>query len=93
MYKVLKYFTDLQDNNHPYQPEDEYPRAGLLVSEERLAELSGTNNRRGIALIEEVPDMPPEDEILTPEEYEGLMVEDSVPKPIKRAKRANKKEN
>lgn len=54
MYKVLIYFTDLQDDNHPYQPEDIFPRAGLVVSDERLAELSGTNNRRGVKLIEKV---------------------------------------
>ena len=52
MYKVLAYFTDLQDNNHPYNEGDNFPRLGLSVSEQRLNELSTKNNRRGIQLIE-----------------------------------------
>ena len=52
MYKVLAYFTDLQDNNHPYDEGDIFPRDGLSVSENRLQELSSTNNKRGIKLIE-----------------------------------------
>lgn len=52
MYKVLAYFTDLQDNNHPYDEGDIFPRDGLCVSENRLQELSSTNNKRGIKLIE-----------------------------------------
>ena len=56
MYKVIKYFTDLHDNDHPYNVGDTFPRAGVTVSEERLAELAGSNNKRGeplIALAEE----------------------------------------
>lgn len=52
MYKVLVYFTDLQDNNHPYDEGDFFPRNGLTVSEARLEELSSTKNRRRIRLIE-----------------------------------------
>ena len=52
MYKVLTYFTDLQDNGYPYNEGDIFPRNGLQVSEHRLKELSSTNNRRGIKLIE-----------------------------------------
>lgn len=52
MYKVLAYFTDLQDNNHPYTEGKPFPRDGFTVSEARLKELSSTNNRRGIKLIE-----------------------------------------
>lgn len=52
MYKVLAYFTDLQDNNHKYNEGDTFPRCGLSVSEQRLQELSTTNNRRNIKLIE-----------------------------------------
>ena len=54
MYKVVSYFTDLQDGNHPYNIGDEYPRNGLTVTAERIAELSGKSNQRGIPLIEEV---------------------------------------
>lgn len=56
MYKVIKYFTDLHDNDHPYNVGDIFPRSGVTVSEERLAELAGSNNKRGeplIALAEE----------------------------------------
>ena len=53
-YKVLQFFTDLQDNNFPYSVGDTFPRAGKNVSADRITELSGTQNLRGIALIEEV---------------------------------------
>ena len=51
MYKTLVYFTDMQDNNYPYDEGDIFPRQGLSVSENRLKELSTTDNRRGIQLI------------------------------------------
>lgn len=54
MYKVIKYFTDLQDNNRPYDVGDNFPRAGLEVSDERIAELSGKNNLQGEPLIKSV---------------------------------------
>lgn len=54
MYKVLKFFTDLQDNDHAYNVGDAFPRNGLAVSEERLAELSGRNNKQGVPLIAKV---------------------------------------
>ena len=53
-YKVVSYFTDLQDNDYPYNVGDEYPRNGLTVTAERIKELSGKSNLRGIALIKEV---------------------------------------
>jgi hypothetical protein len=54
MYKVIKYFEDLKDNRHPYKVGDIFPRNGLEVSESRLDELSGDQNRRGEPLIVEV---------------------------------------
>ena len=54
MYKVIKYFTDLQDKEHPYHPGDIFPRDGIQVSAERLKELSGKDNKQGTPLIEEV---------------------------------------
>ena len=54
MYKVIKHFTDLQDNNHPYEVGHPYPRKGLEVSAERLAELASDKNKRGEPLIEKV---------------------------------------
>ena len=60
MYKVINYFADLQDNNFAYEVGDTFPRAGLEVTEERLAELSGSNNKQGkplIAKVEEKTDL------------------------------------
>lgn len=53
-YEVIKYFTDLQDNNYPYNVGDIFPRHGKEVTEERIAELSGSNNRQHTPLIKEV---------------------------------------
>lgn len=53
-YEVIKYFTDLQDNRHPYNVGDIFPRQGKEVTEERIAELSGSNNRQHTPLIKEV---------------------------------------
>ena len=52
MYRVIEYFTDLQDNDHEYRAGDTFPREGLKVSEARLAELVSAENLRGIPLIE-----------------------------------------
>lgn len=57
MYKVISYFTDLQDFNHPYKVGDVFPRLGMNVSEARLKELSSSNNRRKKPLIELVKDV------------------------------------
>ena len=59
MYKALKYFTDLQDSNHPYDEGDIFPRDGLKVSEERLKELSSTNNKRKEVLIQLIEEAKP----------------------------------
>lgn len=58
MYKVIKYFLDLQDNNHEYNVGDVFPHDGLPVSEERLAELAGSENRQGTPLIQLVEEKP-----------------------------------
>ncbi|PTE43376.1 Rho termination factor N-terminal domain-containing protein [Staphylococcus equorum] len=51
-YKVIKYFTDLQDNNYEYNIGDVFPHEGLIVTDERLKELSTNENRQGVPLIE-----------------------------------------
>lgn len=56
MYKVIKYFTDMQDNNFAYDVGDEYPRKGMSVLPSRIKELASKNNRQGCPLIEEVED-------------------------------------
>lgn len=54
MYRVIRSFTDLQDNNYPYNAGDTFPRNGIDVSAERYAELASPNNRQGVPLIEAV---------------------------------------
>ena len=50
-YRVVKNFTDLQDQNHFYEVGDIYPRDGVNVSDSRIQELSGTKNRQHTILI------------------------------------------
>lgn len=57
MYKVIHYFTDLQDGNKPYNVGDTFPRQGLTVTKKRLAELAGKDNKQGKPLIELVPEV------------------------------------
>ena len=51
MYKVIKAFTDLHVNDYPYRVGDMFPRLGIKVSEKRLKELSGSDNKQGTPLI------------------------------------------
>ena len=55
-YKVIHYFTDLQDFNHPYNVGDIFPRIGMNVTENRLKELSSNKNKQGKPLIEKIDD-------------------------------------
>lgn len=57
MYKVLKLFTDLQDDNYRYEVGDEYPRLGLNPSLTRIKELSGSHNKQKTPLIKEIEDL------------------------------------
>ena len=60
MYKVIKAFHDLRDSQetkngkiyYEYKVGDAFPRAGKEVSEERIQELAGSDNKRGVPLIE-----------------------------------------
>jgi hypothetical protein len=54
LYKVIKHFTDMQDNNFAYNVGDEYPRKGMSVLPSRIKELAGSKNRQGVPLIEEI---------------------------------------
>lgn len=60
-YKVIKAFTDMQDNNYAYDPKDPsrntYPRKGLNVLQSRINELASGKNRQGVPLIEEIPEV------------------------------------
>ena len=54
MYRVIKYFTDLQDNDHEYNVGDIYPHNKKKVSASRIKELSTDKDRQGVPLIEKV---------------------------------------
>ena len=54
MYRVIKYFSDLQDNDHEYNVGDIYPHNKKKVSASRIKELSTDKNRQGVPLIEKV---------------------------------------
>lgn len=54
MYKVIKHFTDMQDNNFAYNVGDEYPRKGMSVLPSRIKELASKKNRQGCPLIVEI---------------------------------------
>lgn len=57
-YRVVKFFTDLQDDSHAYNVGDEYPRQGLTVPNARIKELSGSQNKQHTPLIAIVDDEP-----------------------------------
>lgn len=51
MYKVIRYFTDLQDDDYIYREGDTYPRKGLKPTADRINELASEKNKRGLPLI------------------------------------------
>lgn len=57
MFRVIKHFTDMQDNNFAYNVGDEYPRKGMNVLPSRIKELASNKNRQGCPLIEEIPEV------------------------------------
>lgn len=59
MYRVIEFFTDLHDNDHPYKVGDPFPREGIEVTEERIKELCDSDNKRHMPLIEEVVEEKP----------------------------------
>ena len=79
MYRAIALFTDLQDGSHKYDVGDVFPRAGLAVSEERIKELSGSNNKRGRAVIE----------LVEPEQAEPV----ETVEPTEQPRRGRKKKN
>lgn len=49
--KVIRRFRDLQDNGYTYEVGDTFPHSGIKVSEERIQELLGADNKIGVPLI------------------------------------------
>lgn len=78
MFKVVKLFTDLQDDNYKYEVGDEYPRLGLKPSLARIEELKGSDNKQGTPLIVEVVD-------------ESLIADESAEEKLKRTRKNTKK--
>lgn len=70
MHKVIKAFADLQDVKKTksgniyfeYEVGDTYPRKGVSPTEDRIAELSGCDNKQGTPLIKLVEEEKPADE-------------------------------
>lgn len=61
MLKVIKRFRDLEDNGHVYEVGDTFPHSGINVSEKRIKELMGTDNKIGVPLISGKPEKATED--------------------------------
>lgn len=55
-YRVIRFFTDLQDNDFRYEVGDMFPRRGLEVSTDRIQELASRENKQGIPLISSTPE-------------------------------------
>lgn len=56
MYRVIVDFVDLQDGDKAYRAGEIYSPA--VMSDERISELSGSNNKRGMPLIKEEEEKP-----------------------------------
>lgn len=54
LFRVVTRFKDAHDNKFLYEQGSLYPRKGYKTSDERIAELSTTNNRRGVVGIESI---------------------------------------
>lgn len=90
MYKVVKDFTDLTDNNHVYLAGDTYPRKGAKPDAKRVDELSSKFNKRGEVLIEAVET--PQKAEISPEKEENKKADKSVAKAKKKPKERSIKE-
>lgn len=51
-YRAVIDFVDTQDNNHVYKIGDEFPRLGMEVTDARIDELIGSNNKLKRSVIE-----------------------------------------
>lgn len=61
MYRVVRYFIDLKDNNRAYNVGDIYPHSGE-VSPDRVAFLMSAKNKLGTPVIEEIAEEKAEEE-------------------------------
>lgn len=88
-YKVIRYFVDLHDLGHVYCEGDIFPRDGLTVSDQRINELSSSDNRRGVPLIVKIKDT---QECVSEVKEEPLKTETAVstPEAVEAKKKAKK---
>lgn len=56
MWRVIRDFYDLQDGNFFYRVGDTFPRAGKVVSDDRLAFLASDKNLLRTPVIEKLPE-------------------------------------
>ena len=54
MYKVVKHFVDLQDNNREYFVGDVFPHKSSKVTQARIDQLAGNKNKQGVPRHEEI---------------------------------------
>ena len=56
MFKVIKEFRDLQDNDYIYEVNDIYPHDNREIPVERIEELASKKNKIGRRLIQKLKD-------------------------------------
>ena len=83
MYRVIEYFTDLQDNEYEYKAGDTYPREGYEPTAERIEQLSTDKNVRKRPIIELIT----ASKTVVIEETTASSVDTAEEKPKKRKKR------
>lgn len=87
MYKVVKFFTDAQDNGYAYNVGDTYPRDGKVVDKSRIKSLLTSANRQKTPMIIKVEPLVQQE--IVEQEVIPLKVEEDVPK----TKRGRKSKN
>ena len=95
MYIAATRFADLKDGGRIYEAGEQYPRPGFVVSEKRIAELAGSDNRMGYPLIEAVAIETPTEAVERPvEAFDGKANKNTSAetKPVQKPRRSRKKE-
>lgn len=102
-YKVVIRFMDLEDNNFIYEEGWDFPRANHFVSEQRIKELSTSDNRQGMPLIVESGEVKmnggaPREEPVVEEIAEPIIeaepvaeVQEELPEKVEKPKKSKKK--
>ena len=97
MYIALERFADLNDGNRIYEAGEDYPRPGFVVSDERLAELAGSDNRARRPLIVYVDEhceacaVERAETPVEPADAKGIEIPADEQKPAEKPRRSRKK--